>query len=300
MRPFAVLVVLLSFTHSLFAADLKPANDTSIVYGSGKNTRQVLDVFLPSQDETTFPVIFMIHGGGYVFGDKLFLAPAVHFFVEQGYAVVTPNYRLAPSHPYPDPLDDIFCAYAWTLSNAETYGLDLSRLTVMGESAGANGAAMLAAVDDPTPYLTDCPSQIPADVHPKAAVLYYPPMDLSTCECRTAKELAALYLGMDGYDPKQEDEMRKRGLEASPLPWLDGSEPPFLLFHGAEDTLIPPSESELFVQAVTDAGGTAQLTIVPKMSHGFFTRPAYPETQKAWQETADFLASIEAGPKKSG
>jgi acetyl esterase/lipase len=266
-----------------------------IFYGDGANTRQILDVFLPAAADGPAPVMFMVHGGGYVFGDKLFVRPAVDFFVEQGFAVVTPNYRLAPSHPYPAPLQDIFCAYAWTLSHAEEYGFDLDRVTIVGESAGANAVAMLAAVDDRRLYLKGCAYDIPDSVSPKAAVMYYAPIDLSTCDCRPAKQLAAIYLGLERYEQTQEVEIRQRSLQASPLPWLDGQEPPFLLFHGTADTLIPVSESELFAQEVTKSGGDAQLIVVEDALHGFFARPAYPYTRESWEQILEFLEAHGAG-----
>ncbi|NJR12848.1 alpha/beta hydrolase [bacterium] len=219
-------------------------------------------------------------------------SPPRNFFVEEGYAVVTPNYRLAPTYPHPTPLNDIFCAYAWTLTHADDYGFDLTRLVLIGESAGGNAAAMLASVDAPQTYLTDCAYAIPPDIKPQAAVLYYTPLELSTCVCRTAKQFAALYLGLEGYEPSEEEAMRKRAVDASPLPWLDGNEPPFLLFHGTEDTLIPISESELFVESVQAAGGQADLIVVPEAEHGFFARPAYPYVRDSWQTVIEFLYSL--------
>lgn len=268
---------------------------TNMLYGPGTNTRQVLDVFLPATTDHDVPVIFMVHGGGYVFGDKLFLKPAVNFFVEQGFAVVTPNYRLAPSYPYPAPLQDIFCAYAWMTAHAEEYGFDLNRVTMMGESAGANAVAMLATVDDRKLYLEGCAHEIPESFAPKAAVMYYAPIDLSTCTCRPAKQLAAVYLGLERYEPTQEVEIRQRSADVSPLPWLEGHEPPFLLFHGTEDTLIPVSESELFAREVTQIGGEAQLVVVEDALHGFFARPAYPQARETWQQVLEFLDEHGAG-----
>lgn len=296
MRLKHLFVVMLMFCLPLivYAAD-GSSPYTNLMYGPGTNTRQVLDVHLPANLDRPVPVIFIVHGGGYVFGDKLFVRPAVDFFVEEGYAVVTPNYRLAPSHPYPAPLQDIFCAYAWTLSHAEEYHFDRDRVTIMGESAGANAVAMLASVDDPTLYLEDCAHQLPKSYTSRAAVMYYAPIDLSTCTCRPAKQLASLYLGLERYDPSQEADIRQRSAEVSPLPWLDGQEPPFLLFHGTEDTLIPVSESELFVQKVVEAGGEAELVIVEGALHGFFARPAYPQARQTWEQILIFLQKTGAG-----
>jgi len=97
--------------------------------------------------------------------------------------------------------------------------------------------------------------------------------------------------------PRRFDEVRRLSLDASPLAWLDGHEPPFLLFHGMADTLIPVSESEMLLQKIIESGGQASLITVAKARHGFFGWPSSPQEQATWQQTLDFLDAQGVGTK---
>jgi acetyl esterase/lipase len=88
--------------------------------------------------------LFWIHGGGYIIGnpknDAQFCGgiAAAH-----GITVFAPAYRLAPGHPFPAPLDDLFAAWRWVLAQAGAWGIDPARIVIGGESAGGGLAAAL-------------------------------------------------------------------------------------------------------------------------------------------------------------
>lgn len=91
------------------------------------------------------PVVLHLHGGGWVFGDLETYDRFCRWFVQQtGWAVLSVDYRRAPEHPYPAPLDDCETAGAWLREHGAELSLDVSHLVVMGDSAGANLAAALA------------------------------------------------------------------------------------------------------------------------------------------------------------
>lgn len=109
----------------------------------GDLERQQLDIYLPS-GAAQRPVIIFVHGGYWDTGSKdeyPFLADA---FVTEGYAVVIPNYRLVPEVTFPAYIEDIAQAVAWVFDNASAYDFDPSRITLMGHSAGAHIAALVA------------------------------------------------------------------------------------------------------------------------------------------------------------
>lgn len=94
------------------------------------------------------------HGGGLVTGDAFSGAPGLARWVaELGLVVVSPDYRLAPEHPYPAALDDIMTVLAWLHRDAGPLGIDPQRLGIFGISAGAGlaAAASLRARDDKLP-----------------------------------------------------------------------------------------------------------------------------------------------------
>lgn len=85
------------------------------------------------------PVLVYLHGGGWILGD-IHTVDAVsrRLAVTTGYAVAAVDYRLAPEHPFPVPLDDCYTAVSWLADNAETLGLDAGRMVVCGDSAGGH------------------------------------------------------------------------------------------------------------------------------------------------------------------
>lgn len=91
------------------------------------------------------PGLLYIHGGGFVIGSVDWFDTGTQELVDNvDIVVVAVEYRLAPEHPYPVPLEDCYTALVWMASHAEELGIDLSRLGVSGESAGGGLAAGLA------------------------------------------------------------------------------------------------------------------------------------------------------------
>jgi acetyl esterase/lipase len=91
------------------------------------------------------PCLYWIHGGGYMFGSALMADARIDRWVEQlGCTVVSVEYRLAPEHPYPAPLEDCYAGLVWTWRQAQRLGVDPARILIGGASAGGGLAAALA------------------------------------------------------------------------------------------------------------------------------------------------------------
>lgn len=92
-----------------------------------------------------FPVLFYIHGGGWVIADLDTYDSSARALTNAAQAVVvSTHYRQGPEHPYPAAHDDVFAAYQWTLKNAASLKGDSARIAVAGESAGGNMAAVVS------------------------------------------------------------------------------------------------------------------------------------------------------------
>ena len=95
-----------------------------------------------AQPHAAGPGILYLHGGGMIFGNRFGGVGAyLPFVASHGTVVVAVEYRLAPEHPDPIPLEDCFAALAWVAANAGDLGIDPARLIVAGQSAGAGLAA---------------------------------------------------------------------------------------------------------------------------------------------------------------
>lgn len=102
-------------------------------------------IYRPKNESEKLPAFLWIHGGGYVIGapegdDGL----CQRYVKEAGCVVVSVDYRLAPEHPYPAPLEDCYSALLWMVENAESLNIDVTRLGIGGASAGGGLTASLA------------------------------------------------------------------------------------------------------------------------------------------------------------
>jgi acetyl esterase/lipase len=296
-----IIVKLLYFLVMLIAIQNFTAADDEIVVVRnvvyGEHQRQVLDVYLPAGEQEDLPALFVIHGGGYVLGTKTLLVPFAEYFAQRGYAVITPNYRLAGEDPYPAAIEDVFCAWAWTFAHADEYRVDTERMTLIGESAGGNAAVMLAAVDEPERYLETCEYELSEDAKPYALIPYYPYSDLSTCqpdECGLVRYASEIYLGIE-LEGVNGEGMREAWGEASPLVWIDGSEPPTLIIHGQKDDIVAVSESEALAAALEESGVEVETFYIPEASHGFiekFDEPGGIEAREAVEAFLEKLSGV--------
>lgn len=110
----------------------------------GEHPRQRLDTYRPREAAEPRPVIVFFYGGSWETGSRasyLFVAEAL---ASRGFVVVVPDYRIYPEVVFPAFLDDGAAAVAWAARHAHEIGGDPGRLFVMGHSAGAHIAAMLA------------------------------------------------------------------------------------------------------------------------------------------------------------
>jgi len=225
-----------------------------------------LDVHLPENGDGPFPTILTIHGGGFSALTKSHYDELAGYFTELGYAVVSTNYRLTPKASYPAQVEDVFCALAWIHAKNEIYGFDNEHIFVMGDSAGSYLAGMLGTIETPSGYLKKCPHKLPASDWIQGVVGFYGFYDFTSTEGWTDFDLEfSLRQYWGAYHRLISDETLA---EMSPMSWVDGSEPPFLLIHGTEDNAVKSWMSEKMASVLKEAGVETELLLV-ESNHGF-------------------------------
>ncbi len=110
----------------------------------GPDARQRLDIYQPSPALTNAPMVVFFYGGSWSSGDRADYRFVGEALASRGIVTVVADYRLSPQVRYPVFLQDSALAVQWAFEHARHYGASPARVFVMGHSAGAYNAAMLA------------------------------------------------------------------------------------------------------------------------------------------------------------
>jgi acetyl esterase/lipase len=252
------------------------AVERAIAYGP--EPRQALDIWRPAPSATgsaaPLPVVVFFYGGAWQEGARGDYAFVAADLARHGHVVVVPDYRVHPQARYPAFLQDAAAAIAAARRLAPHHGGDPARLVLMGHSAGAHIAAMLAL--DPR-WL----AEVGEDRSRIAGLVGLAgPYDFLPIERPDIIEVFA-----PAPDP----------LETQPVTFADRNAPPALLLHGTADTTVLPRNSQSLAARLAEAGVPATLRLYEGVGHvgivlGFAraTRGASP----ALQDAAGFIAAL--------
>lgn len=215
-----------------------------------------LDLYLPKNAKSPFPVIVWVHGGGWSGGSKA-KSPAVRF-VARGFVVASINYRLSQHAIFPAQIHDCKAAVRWLRAHAEEYGLDRDRFAAWGSSAGGQLVALMGTTNGVEELegnlgVLDQSSDI------QAVVDWFGPTDFLTVG---PKETRTKLLGGDAQQNKEQ------ARRASPISHVSTKSVPHLIMHGDQDTTVPISQSETFADALKAAGVDATFVKIEGAAHG--------------------------------
>jgi len=119
----------------------------NLTYTKYTKDNQSLDLLYPLEESESYPVILLVHGGGFVSGNhtRFYLDYAARL-ATHGFVVANVSYRLAGDVAYPAPIEDLFGALRYLIENESRYHLDMTQCFVVGESAGATLSSLLGAI----------------------------------------------------------------------------------------------------------------------------------------------------------
>jgi pectinesterase len=227
--------------------------ETGIEYARPGGESLKLDLCRPA-GKGPFPAAILVHGGGWIGGDRSQAARAlVRRLTQAGIAWLAVSYRLAPRFTYPAPVEDVLAAVNWTWKNARRLRIDPQRLALVGESAGGH------LVADAAVRSTD-------DTRVAAVVPFFAPVDLESDSDRRggmSRSMRALF-GRTELDEAARQMLR----DGSPIHRVRPGLPPFLLVHGTADMSVPYEQSVRMQKALRDKGVTCDLITVPDGTHG--------------------------------
>lgn len=238
---------------TLLAAPAHAELKTDIEFANVGGVSLTLDVHVPD-GPGPFPTAILVHGGGFVRGDKQsYIKPIFEPLSQAGFTWFTINYRLAPTHRHPAAVEDVERAIRWVKAHAKEYKVDPRRIALIGESAGGHLVSMVGARGK-------------GDTRVAAVVPYYAPHDLEfqVRERNALGESMTALLGLTELN----DAAWKTLREASPSSYVRSGLPPFLLIHGTRDEQVPYEQSVRFQEKMKSAGNVCELYTIPEGRHG--------------------------------
>lgn len=212
----------------------------------GPAGRHRLDLYRPAAAGDPRPVILFLYGGGWNKGnraDYVFLAEPL---ARAGFLVAVADYRLWPEVSFPAFIEDAARALAWLKASAGDRGGDPARLLVLGHSAGAYNALLLAL-----------------DRRYLAAEGLSP--DAITAVMGLAGPYAFNPLDYDSTRPVFD--VGRPVEELKPISFVSESAPPALLLHGLDDNTVYPRNTETLAAALNAAGATVDARLYPSLGH---------------------------------
>jgi acetyl esterase len=224
-----------------------------IEYGRAGGQSLQLDAFLP-EGAGPFPVAIIVHGGGWVAGDRRGnVEPLFQPLVDAGFVCFSISYRLAKElSVLGAAIEDVEQAIRYVQAHSAEFNGDRDRIALVGESAGGQLAAMAALGKNGTAI--------------KAVLALYAPTDLEQL-ARDSKVIPEPFrLAVQGTP--WEGAVWARLRQLSPVNLVRSGMPPFLLIHGTADALVPFEQSRNMCRAIRNAGGTCDLLAVNGGGHG--------------------------------
>lgn len=241
----------------------------------GDEAYQRLDAYLPGADvKGPVPLVIFLHGGSWTDGQKgdyRFLGDRL---AKNGIGLIVPDYRKYPNVVFPAFMEDAAKAVAWVHRELKTIDARLGPIHLMGHSAGAHMGGLLVSDER---YLE-------AE--------------------HTSPDVIETFIGLAGpYDftPEEKPYTEIFGPEdnypnSRAIRFLDGDEPPMLLLHGTNDTLVGIANQDRLAAAVKTKGGTVETRIYDGVDHiGMISAFAWLYA-KGSPVVGDVIAHIKSAP----
>lgn len=259
---FFLILVTLMFAFDL-AAKQSVQLHKDIPIGANDGTKLSINIALPNTArKTPRPVILMVHGGGFISGDKDSKNAQIQKFAQRGFVSASAMYRFAPEFKFPSQIEDIKLAIRFLKANAAQYNLDPERIIVSGSSAGSYLAVMIGVTGNSDAFSKHGQYQEQSSSVRAVAAQSAPIADFTLSkygDSLTSTRLAG------HTQPNIEQVLQAM----SPKTYLDSNDPPFFLSHGDSDPIIPVDMSREFVSELEEVKHQYEYYEVKNGTHSF-------------------------------
>jgi acetyl esterase/lipase len=275
MKKF-ILLALLLFNFNCYSQQYsqKWSNQNYANDGQGYHN---LDIYLPKDVKDKYPVVIYIYGSAWYSNsskgaDMNTIGAAL---LDAGFAVVTPNHRASFDAKFPAQIHDIKAVIRFVRGRAADFKFDTTFIGISGSSSGGHLASLAGTTNNVKTYTVGSVTldiegslgnytQYSSEVD--AVCDWFGPIDFFKMEnCSTYKPGSSPESDIIGGPlPSNLDKLALLG----PITYVDPTDPPFLIFHGTSDFIVPSCQSEFFNTALKNAGVQSEHIVVPNGGHG--------------------------------
>lgn len=246
--------------------------EADIVYREIDGQQLKLDACSPQGGPSSpAAAIVVIHGGGWVGGDKAEgkWRKLCEYFGSQGFVAFAVNYRLVPQFPFPAAIEDIQAAVEWLRQPEQVskFKIDPNRIGAFGGSAGANLAALLG---------TDGSGSLTEGSRVAAVVSMSGPMDLTQQGFTLSDPDAEQQDTVLSYLNCTDVTTCAAAAKASPVAQVDPTDPPLFMTNSQNET-VPIQQADAMQAAMQAAGAPVQLIVIPGTDHSISVLEEQPD-----------------------
>lgn len=279
-NPFFFLAAMLVASAPAFA-QLAPAAEwaahatneyqvfPNVTYLTATGYDSKLDIYKRRDTTAPQPTVIFFHGGGWIRGTKEGSVLSIVPWLEMGWNVVNVEYRMARVALAPAAVEDGQCALRFVVDQAKTYGFDVNRIVVTGESAGGHLALTTGMIPESAGFTRVCAGGGFAGSQtavPKVAAIinWYGITDVAEMlSGPNARAYAVQWLG-------SLENAAEKARAVSPLTYVRAGLPPILSIQGDQDPIVPYTQNVRLRDALTKAGVSNELLTIPGGGHGNF------------------------------
>jgi acetyl esterase/lipase len=241
--------------------------DSNVVYTSYGNRQLRLDILYPRDSSQNYPVVMLVHGGGWRSGDKSQQLSMAQAIASAGFIAATVEYRLSPEALYPAAIYDLKSAVRWMRANSIKYNIDTNRIAILGCSSGGHLASMLGAtnfnlkIEGAGNYLSHS-SNVQAVINIDGILDFTDPAESGKDQDPEKPSVGKLWFG---YSYKEKPAIWS---EASPINYVDENTPPFLFINSSIDRFH--AGREILIEKLNKYQTYSEIHTIPDTPHSFW------------------------------
>ncbi|WIV12026.1 alpha/beta hydrolase [Proteiniborus sp. MB09-C3] len=264
----------------------KKLEPKTFIYKKTKNKDLKLDIWLPSKNKTTTPLVFFCHGGGWISGSRNQPNNVswCKYLAAKGFAVASIDYR----YGYRNTMDDILLDYRdalnYVIKNSKRLSVNKDNIVLMGLSAGGHLSLLYS-----TYHTYNKNKESMSGI--KGVVAYYAPSDINDIFVSENKSIFARFATsqtLKGIAAPKEEIFNYY----SPITWISENMIPCLIVHGKLDTTVPFKSSVKFVSKLKEYNIKHTFMVHKKGGHSFDTKLKDMTTVNILEKTARFIRKV--------